>query len=343
MHRARVSAEKLAKTGEKLEPVAIEGRTIARTFWGRAWCENLEAYSDYENRLPRGRSYLSNGLVIDLKIRPGQVAAKVCGSDLYRVDIKVRPVEPRQWSGIQRACAGQIDSLVELLSGKLSSGVMQALCRQDGGLFPKPAEIDLDCSCPDWAEMCKHVAATLYGIGARLDQAPELLFTLRQVDHMDLVGHAGSRVVATTVGKGKRDAALAGEDLSALFGIDIEQRPGAPVAAGPVVAASRSPARRGRPTGARSPGEPRAVARNASEASALASTAPEGQRALRARFRIGSRITTADLLALSIPRSTFQNWVTEGVLERTATRGVYVVTPATSARVERALAAARPA
>src|SRR5688500_10220527 len=186
---------KLEKKGRKISPVHIEGRKIATTFWGTAWCDNLESYSDFENRLPRGRTYVRNSSVVDLQIEPGRVTARVSGSELYEVNIKIKPLASACWDCIKRDCAGKIGSLIELLQGKLSKDVMELVTRRDGGLFPRPAEITKDCSCPDWADMCKHVAAALYGIGARLDHQPELLFVLRKVDHLDLIARAGDDAV----------------------------------------------------------------------------------------------------------------------------------------------------
>src|ERR1017187_2274740 len=167
--RRRKAAKEMArlrKKGHPVSPVVLEGRTIVKTFWGRAWCENLERYSDYANRLPRGRSYVRNGSVVDLQITPGAIDAYVSGSELYKVALKVAPVAKAKWKSICNDCAGAIDSLVELLQGRLSKGVMERICQQNQGLFPTPAEIQLSCSCPDWAGMCKHIAAVLYGIGA---------------------------------------------------------------------------------------------------------------------------------------------------------------------------------
>ena len=214
--------ERRQKQGQAVSPVSIEGRTIATTFWGKAWCENLERYSDYENRLPRGRSYVCNGLVVDLQITPGKIQALVSGSHLYKVALKVAPVAKAQWKSICNDCGGAIDSLVELLQGRLSKGVMERICRQKQGLFPTPAEIQLSCSCPDWADMCKHVAAALYGIGARLDRQPELLFRLRGVDELELLASAGKAAPLSkqAPAAGKR---LGGEDLSAMFGLDMAQ------------------------------------------------------------------------------------------------------------------------
>ncbi len=178
------------KSGLKVSPVHIEGRSIARTFWGQAWCTNLESYSDFSNRLPRGRTYVRNGSVVHLEIEPGKAKALVSGSELYEVKIDMGSVGNADWSRIKSLCAGQIGSLIELLQGRLSKAVMDVVTSRDGGLFPKPREIKMACSCPDWAGMCKHIAAVLYGIGARLDNQPELLFILRGVDHLELIEDA---------------------------------------------------------------------------------------------------------------------------------------------------------
>src|SRR5690606_20322993 len=132
----------------------------------------------------------------------GRVEALVSGSELYKVKIQLSSLERKQWQSICRDCAGSIDSLLDLLAGKFDKGVMQRLTRQQGGLFPKPQEIQLQCSCPDWATMCKHVAAVLYGVGARLDDQPELLFVLRQVDHLQLLSQASKQVLHETMDRG---------------------------------------------------------------------------------------------------------------------------------------------
>ena len=212
--------QRLRKKGQAVSPVVIEGRTIARTFWGKAWCDNLEGYSDFANRLPRGRTYVRNGSVLDLKIAPGDVQALVRGSEIYRVAVKVSPVSKARWTSICTDCAGAIDSLVELLRGRFSTGVMERICRQKTGLFPTPAEIRFSCSCPDWASMCKHVAAVLYGIGARLDEQPELLFKLRRVHEQDLIAKAGSGVPLSKGGP-LADKVLGGEGLPELFGLEM--------------------------------------------------------------------------------------------------------------------------
>jgi uncharacterized Zn finger protein len=213
---------KLKKKGQSVAPVKIEGRTIATTFWGKSWCTNLERYSDYENRVPRGRSYVRNGSVIDLQIAKGEIAAMVVGSAVYKIKITIAPVKTARWQAICRDCAGTIDSLVELLQGRLAKGVMDRVCREGDGLFPSPTEITLSCSCPDWADMCKHVAAALYGVGARLDQKPQLLFVLRGVDENELIAGAGQDLTLT---KAAPNAAktLDDGDVAALFGLEMAE------------------------------------------------------------------------------------------------------------------------
>ncbi len=219
---ARKAVAKLKKSGEVLEPVEIQGRKIARSFWGQAWCENLEAYSDYSNRLPRGRTYVRNGSVLDLKISAGRVQAKVNGSSLYRVDIKISALPPAAWQALVLSNSGQISTIMELLEGRISEAVMQRVTDRHTGLFPKPREISLACNCPDIAGMCKHIAAVMYGIGHRLDERPELLFVLREVDQSELIQAASSSEQLLTAGRSMSHRIDDDEDLSALFGIDIE-------------------------------------------------------------------------------------------------------------------------
>jgi len=215
----------LRKKGRQVSPVVIEGREIAATFWGKSWCDNLERYSDFANRLPRGRSYVRHGAVVDLQMSPGVVTALVSGSDLYNVRVGVSPLPAPRWRAVCRDVSGAIDSVIELLQGRLSNSVMRRLCAEGTGLFPMPTEIQFQCSCPDGAFMCKHIAAALYGVGARLDAEPELLFTLRQVKEGDLVGGAGTRAAASLVAgrrSGSGSRRIADESvLSEVFGIDL--------------------------------------------------------------------------------------------------------------------------
>lgn len=221
--RRRRAAKKLAqlrKKGHDPAPIAIEGREIAKTFWGKAWCDHLESHADLSNRLPRGKTYVRNGAVIDLRISEGEVRALVSGSEIYDVSVGIRRLAPARWKAVRGDCAGQIATVVELLSGKLSTAVMEKLCHRQKGLFPATRELEMTCSCPDGAWLCKHLAATLYGVGARLDHAPELLFTLRGVDGAELVAAAGKsgalRPTAASAGS------LGSEHLSEIFGIELE-------------------------------------------------------------------------------------------------------------------------
>src|SRR5712691_11009892 len=129
----------LKQKGRTVSPVVIDGRKIAATFWGEAWCDNLERYSDYANRLPRGRTYVRNGSVVDLQVGAGKVTARVAGSSLYRVQVSVSPLPKARWRALCGDCSGAVDSLVELLQGRLSKGVMERICRPDSGLFPAHA------------------------------------------------------------------------------------------------------------------------------------------------------------------------------------------------------------
>jgi len=225
---AHDEVDRLRKEGVTILPVAIEGRKIARTFWGAAWCDHLEAFSDYENRLPRGRTYVRNGSVVHLDITQGAVRALVSGSQLYHVDVKITGLDRKKWADIKARCAGKIGSLLELLEGRLSTSIMSVVTDRDTGLFPLPREIRFGCDCPDWAVMCKHVAAVLYGVGVRLDEDPELFFHLRQVDHRELLAGAG-RAASTLTGASSPPAdpasleVLRGKDLSELFGVEISE------------------------------------------------------------------------------------------------------------------------
>lgn len=216
-------AAQLAETeGRKLEPVQVSGRKIAKTFWGDAWCRNLEFYSDFANRIPRGATYVRNGSVIDLQIAPGVVRALVSGSEVYEIEIKIEKLASAEWRRITQECSESIDSLFDLVQGKFADGTMRRLTDPKKGLLPRPKQIHMECSCPDYATMCKHVAATLYGVGARLDQAPELLFTLRDVDPTELIRKATAASNLEDALRRNSSESLAGQDLSELFGIDLD-------------------------------------------------------------------------------------------------------------------------
>ena len=141
------------------------------------------------------------------------------------MQIAIKAASPSLWKALCEDCAGSINSLVELLQGRFSKGVMERVCLPGKGLFPTPKEIKLSCSCPDWADMCKHVAAVLYGVGARLDASPELLFILRGVDHAELVAKAGEGLPAAKKPISSKRV-MAGGDLGALFGVEMAETGG---------------------------------------------------------------------------------------------------------------------
>jgi uncharacterized Zn finger protein/DNA-binding transcriptional regulator YiaG len=216
--------EKRRKKGEDIQPVTIAGRTIARSFWGKGWCDHLDSLGDYSNRLPRGRTYVRNGSVCHLSIGKGRVEAVVSGSELYEVRVEIDRLKAAKWNALKRQCAGKIGSLIELLQGRLSEEILSIVTDRREGLFPLPGEICYTCDCPDWAGMCKHIAAVIYGIGARLDDRPELLFTLRGVDHDELIS-ADTSLEAIASGGGSarsRRRSLAGQDLENVFGVELE-------------------------------------------------------------------------------------------------------------------------
>jgi len=282
----------LRKKARPVSPVVIEGRKIATTFWGESWCGNLERYSDFANRLPRGRSYVRNGSVVDLQIAPGVVTALVSGSDLYDVRVAVKALPASRWRAVCRDVSGAIDSVIELLQGRLSERVMTRLCAEGTGLFPSPREIEFNCSCPDAAYMCKHVAAVLYGVGARLDREPGLLFSLRQVKEGDLVGDVGARAAASLIfGRdgvpGSRRIADE-SSLSDVFGIDVaigppaEAPPDALTPARPSEARSREKTTSAPKTGRRQPAKAACAPVSAGNA---VQPAPAGRRQLSERLR----------------------------------------------------------
>ena len=246
---------KLRKKGKDIQPIEIEGRTIARSFWGKRWCEHLESFSDYANRLPRGRAYVRNGSVCHLAIQPGRIDAIVSGSELYDVTIRIDKLKAVVWKSVKTRCSGQIGSMLELLQGKLSQQVMGVVTDRDRGLFPKPGEIKLDCSCPDWATMCKHVASVLYGVGSRLDDCPESLFLLRGADTAELIA-----TEMALPGDAASDDALAADALAGIFGIDLDTGIDTDISSGDI-----------------SPPAPKAPAKPRKQARRRAATAPERQ------------------------------------------------------------------
>ncbi|MBI3276869.1 MAG: SWIM zinc finger family protein [Chlamydiae bacterium] len=212
--------------------VVLKGSALARTWWGKAWNHNLEAYADYSNRIGRGRSYVRHGAVLDLRIEPGEVIALVQGSERvpYSVSVKIQTLKKETWHRMKTACEGTLESFQELLTGNFPRALGDILINKDSGMFPAPREIKFDCSCPDWADMCKHVAAVLYGVGVRLDEDPKLFFRLRDAGIDKLIKQAVAGKTEKLLEKAGRKSGRVIEDtdLSSVFGVNIEE----PVARG---------------------------------------------------------------------------------------------------------------
>jgi uncharacterized Zn finger protein len=339
--QAERKAAALRKKGQICRPVAIEGRTIARSVWGKAWCDNLEAYSDYANRLPRGRTYVRNGSVIDLRIDAGKVKALVSGSEVYRVEIDVHPLEAALWKAIVEESTGKVDSLIEVLQGRLSKAVMEVVTRRGTGLFPLPRQLGFRCSCPDAASMCKHVAATLYGVGARLDAEPELLFRLRHVEPHDLIRQIGDLAApALPAAQGQ----LEGADLSALFRIDLDDAPAGTAAMPPGPAAPGVPAAQSPPADSSSAGGrprkklkaagPAIPAISAIPAPSAAPAVPKVIKTAGAEKKRAKTVTAGELIARGVPRHMIHAWLVSGVLLATAQRGTYRTTQQTETKIK---------
>lgn len=226
----RANAERklkqLLKTQPHLQPVIIEGRTLAKTWWGKSWNQNLERYADFAYRMERGRSYVRHRSVLDLQLQSGHVSALVLGSQPapYDVDIQIDTLSDPQWHTIRQACEGRFDSLSELLAGAFPQALKDLFFDAAGGLFPTPRDIQFECSCPDWASMCKHVAAALYGVGSRLDDDAALFFTLRGIPIDDIITQTVAEATQALLDKtqGQRANILDDVDLGEVFGIELD-------------------------------------------------------------------------------------------------------------------------
>lgn len=223
----RAKAEKMIKKankkGENWNPVpVIDGRKIAKSWWGKAWCDNLERYADYDNRLERGRRYVRHGAVVDLDITEGKVTAKVMGSgsEPYDINVDISPLSEEKVNRIIDECSGRLANAEALISGKFPDELKE-LFLEKGMLFPTPQEIKFSCSCPDWAYMCKHVAAVLYGVGARLDTDPVLFFTLRRINISEFVDAALMNRVETMLANAdaKSQRIMDKNEIDGLFGV----------------------------------------------------------------------------------------------------------------------------
>ena len=221
--KAKKSLEKLKKKNPDISPVIIKGRSIANKWWGKAWNKNLERYADFSNRIGRGRSYVRNGAVLDLKIKEGRAEALVQGSMAkpYNVIISIDKLDETKWHKITEICNHRIDTMETLLAGKFPKEFDEVFSASKDGMFPSPKEIHFKCSCPDSAMMCKHIAAVLYGIGARLDEEPILFFKLRGIDFQELLKKSMEQKMQSMLknADNKSKRIIDDADISDLFGL----------------------------------------------------------------------------------------------------------------------------
>mgnify|MGYP001617778961 FL=1 len=226
--KVRKKLKQLKKKNPNIEPLILKGTKLVNTWWGIAWNKNLEKYADYENRIGRGRSYIRNGFVLDFQIRPGEITSLVQGtiSDPYKVTIKIKPLEQKIWNKIKKQCEGKIESLQEFIEGRFPKDLAEIFTAKGKGLFPSLEEIEFDCNCLDWAGMCKHVAATLYGVGVKLDDDPKLFFLLRKTEIKDLITQAlrdKSKKMLKKAGQ-KTSRVINDINTAEMFNIDIDEK-----------------------------------------------------------------------------------------------------------------------
>ena len=221
--KAKASSSSAEKKKLKYEPIEPFSRQkICTSWWGQAWCANLERYADYESRLGRGKRYVKAGTVIDLKIKKGKVDARVQGTRKtpYKVEIRISPLSEEKCSAIIEKCSRRIENMEALIRGEFPDELRELFAGKDG-LFPSPREISFNCSCPDWALMCKHVAAVMYGIGVRLDENPFYFFELRGIDADRFIKVALESKVEAMLSNADSitERVIDDADLTALFGV----------------------------------------------------------------------------------------------------------------------------
>ncbi|MBO4336878.1 MAG: hypothetical protein J5842_02240 [Lachnospiraceae bacterium] len=222
--KAMASVRRAGKKGKDYEPVICRNKrgALCNSWWGQAWCDNLERYADYASRLDRGRSYVRSGTIIDLKIDGGKVTAKVQGRRRtpYKVEVRVGRLSEENCQKIIDRCIRRIESLETLAKGEFPEELKE-LFTEDGALFPTPKEISFSCSCPDWAMMCKHVAAVMYGIGLRFDENPFYFFKLRGIDPDRFIDVAVENRVERMLANADvvSDRIIEDADFTELFGV----------------------------------------------------------------------------------------------------------------------------
>lgn len=154
---------------------------FVKNWWADRWIKALSSLMD-EGRLTRGRSYARRGQVMEIDIKPGQIAARVQGSRPrpYKVNIWLKGLEDAEWDSVLDALSEQAIFAAQLLAGEMPADIEQVFDGVKVSLFPaRRGDLETDCSCPDWANPCKHIAAVYYLLGERFDEDPFLLFELR--------------------------------------------------------------------------------------------------------------------------------------------------------------------
>ncbi len=208
------------------KPIIVKSKSLVQTWWGKAWNVNLERYADYTNRIDRGRSYVRHGAVVDLRIGNGVVKALVQGRTAkpYTVSIWVEDLREDLWNNIVKSCEGKLESMSQLLEGEFPQDLAEIFTNPGSGMFPSLDEITFSCGCPDWASMCKHVAAALYGVGVRIDEDPGKFFKLRKVNISDLVSRAVEDRTKNLLEKAgtNRSRVIDHSKIQNVFDIDME-------------------------------------------------------------------------------------------------------------------------
>ena len=220
----------MAKSKSEIrEPIIIEGRTISSSWWGKAWCDNIDIYADFDNRLPKGRNYVRSGCVVDLKIEYGVIRALVVGSrpKPYRVQIDIKPFSDNEVKAFEDKCRNNFESVEDFINGRFPDSFKKYFTSSSLNLFPKVKEMKFSCSCPDWAVLCKHVAAVLYGIGRKLDDDPMLLLRLRGIDTASfsekIVNREAEKLALSSSISLPPGRAMDMEEASLLFSVDRYQ------------------------------------------------------------------------------------------------------------------------
>lgn len=161
------------------------------TWWGLRWRQALESFS-WKSRLQRGRTYARGGMVRSISVLPGVVQAEVAGSRAqpYRVWIRLTPYPQQQWDRVLQSFASRPLFIAKLLAGEMPEQMESALEEAGLHLFPvREADLNTDCSCPDWVKPCKHIAAVYYQLEERFDEDPFLLFKLRGMEREEMLRH----------------------------------------------------------------------------------------------------------------------------------------------------------